>query len=113
LQRRAIALVEGMVIDVERMRANLDLTQGALFSQRLLLALVEGGLSRDDAYRVVQRLAQRAVSERTPLRELVGTEEAAAGLDLDLIFDYEPFVRYAEEIVGRLDAIAPSLAYAR
>jgi adenylosuccinate lyase len=108
LQRRAIALVEGLVVDAERMRSNLELTYGALFSQRVLLALVEDGMSRDDAYRIVQRLAQRAVAKRIPLRDLLGSEQAAAGLDLDQLFDYGPFVRYAEEIVGRLDTIAPS-----
>jgi adenylosuccinate lyase len=108
LQRRAIALVEGMVVDVARMRANLDLTCGAMFSQRVLLALVEKGMTRDDAYRLVQRLAQQAVAERIPLRELLASEQTAAGIDLDQIFDYGPFVRYAEEIVGRLEAIAPS-----
>jgi adenylosuccinate lyase len=107
LQRRAIALVEGMVIDTARMRANLDLTYGALSSQRVLLALVQTGMSRDDAYRVVQRLAQRAIRERTQLRDLLAHEEVAAGLDLEAIFDYGPYVRYAEEIVGRLDEIAP------
>ncbi|HEY3945995.1 MAG TPA: adenylosuccinate lyase, partial [Solirubrobacteraceae bacterium] len=108
LQRRAIALVQGMVVDADRMRANLNLTYGALFSQRVLLGLVETGLSRDDAYRIVQRLAQQALAERIHMRDLVSAEKAAAGLDLDQIFDYEPFVRYAEEIVGRLEAIAPS-----
>jgi adenylosuccinate lyase len=107
MQRRALALVRGMVVDEERMRANLDLTYGALFSQRVLLALVETGLTRDDAYRVVQRLAQEAIDERTPLRELLAGDPAGAGLDLDSIFDYAPFVRYADEIVGRLDAIVP------
>jgi adenylosuccinate lyase len=106
LQRRAIALVEGMVVDADRMRANLELTCGALFSQRVLLALVESGLARDDAYRVVQRLAQRALDDRVPLRELLTADPAGAGLDLDAIFDYSSFVRYAGEIVGRLDAIA-------
>jgi adenylosuccinate lyase len=106
MQRRTIALVEGMVVDAERMRDNLDLTYGALFSQRLLLALVQGGESRDDAYRVVQRLAQRALDERTPLRDLVAADPAGAGLDLDAVFDYDEFVVHAEEIVGRLDAIA-------
>jgi adenylosuccinate lyase len=106
LQRRAIALVEGMVVDVDRMRSNLELTCGALFSQRVLLALVERGHSRDDAYRIVQRLAQRALDERTPLRSLLAADAEGQGLDLDAIFDYEPFVRYAGEIVGRLDAIA-------
>jgi adenylosuccinate lyase len=108
LQRRAIALVQGMVVDADRMRANLNLTYGALFSQRVLLGLVETGLSRDDAYRIVQRLAQQALAERIHMRDLVSTEKAAAGLDLDQIFDYEPFVRYAEEIVGRLEVIVPS-----
>jgi adenylosuccinate lyase len=107
MQRRAIALVEGMVVDAERMRENLELTYGALFSQRVLLALVETGMARDDSYRIVQRLAQRALAERTHLRELLAADEAGKALDLDRIFDYEPFVRYADEIVGRLDEIAP------
>ena len=107
MQRRAIALVEGMVVDAERMRENLELTHGALFSQRVLLALVQSGMTRDDAYRVVQRLAQRALAERTPMRDLLAADEAGNGLDLDQIFDYQPFVRYADEIVGRLDEIAP------
>jgi adenylosuccinate lyase len=108
LQRRALGLVEGMVVDAARMRANLELTRGALFSQRVLLALIEqGGFSRDDAYRVVQRLAQRAIDEGTPLRELLAADPAGAKLaDLDAIFDYAHFVRYADVIVGRLDAIA-------
>ena len=106
LQRRAITLVKGMVVDAERMRANLELTCGGLFSQRVLLALVESGLVRDDAYRIVQRLARQALDTRTPLRELLADDPAGATLDLDAIFDYSTFVRYAGQIVGRLDAIA-------
>jgi adenylosuccinate lyase len=106
MQQRMLGLVDGLVVDADRMRANLELTYGALFSQRVLLALVERGLSRDDAYRIAQRLAQRAIGERTPLRELLAAEPEAQGLDLEAIFDYAPFVRYADEIVGRLDAIA-------
>ncbi len=107
MQRRATGLVQGMVVDEQRMRENLELTYGALFSQTVLLALVERGLTRDEAYRVVQRFAQRALDERIPLRDLLATEDAGAGLDLDRIFDYAPFVRHADEIIGRLDAIAP------
>ncbi len=106
MQRRVIALVQGMVVDAGRMRANLELTCGALFSQRVLLALVQSGLARDDAYRIVQRLAQRAVDDHVALRELLAAEPVAASLQLDAIFDYAPFVRYADEIVGRLEAIA-------
>jgi adenylosuccinate lyase len=108
LQRRTLALIEGMVVNADRMRENLEQTYGALFSQRVLLALVEHGSSRDDAYRIVQRLAGQAIAERTPLRELLADETAAAGLDLDSIFDYGPFIRHADDIVGRLDAIAPA-----
>jgi adenylosuccinate lyase len=106
VQRRVLALVQGMVVDAGRMRENLELTHGALFSQRLLLALVSGGQSRDDAYRIVQRLAQRALDERTPLRELLASDPAGSGLDLNRIFDYGTFVRHAPEIVARLDEIA-------
>jgi adenylosuccinate lyase len=108
MQRRALGLVRGMVIDPERMRENLGLTYGALFSQRLLLALVGRGMLRDDAYRVVQRLAQQALDTRVQLRDLLASGEggeATAGLDLEATFDYQPFVRYADEIVGRLDEI--------
>jgi adenylosuccinate lyase len=97
-----------MVVDAERMRENLELTYGALFSQRVLLALIQNGMTRDDSYRVVQRLAQRALAERTPMRGLLAADEAGNGLDLDQVFDYQPFVRYADEIVGRLDQIAPT-----
>ena len=103
-QSLAVRVVEGMAVHVDRMRENLDATHGALFSQRALLALVESGWSRDDAYRVVQESAQRAWDEGTPFRELLGA--AVPGLDLDAVFDPAAFVRHAGEIVGRLDAIS-------
>jgi adenylosuccinate lyase len=106
LQQRTIALVQGMTVDEERMRANLELTHGALFSQRVLHALVEAGSSRDEAYRVVQELAQRAWDLGIPLRELLGADERAAGLDLDAIFDYAHYLRHGREILARLDEIA-------
>ena len=115
LQHTTIALVEGMTIDAERMRQNLELTHGALFSQRVLLALVERGTSREDAYRIVQELAQRAWDGRTPLRDLLVADQRLRELQLDLdsLFDYELYVRYADEIVARLDALtagAPAVA---
>ena len=97
-----------MVVDAARMRENLELTYGALFSQRRPAGAGGEGLTRDDAYRIVQRLAQRALDERVQLRELLAADPAGAALDLDAIFDYAPFIRYADEIVGRLDAIDAS-----
>jgi adenylosuccinate lyase len=103
-QQLAIRVVEGMTVHEERMRENLNATHGALYSQRALLALVEAGRSRDDAYRTVQEAAQRAWDEGTEFRELLA--EAAPELDLDAVFDPAAFVRHAGTIVGRLDRIA-------
>jgi adenylosuccinate lyase len=107
LQARATALVEGMTVNVDRMRENLELTCGALFSQRVLLALIEqAGMVRDDAYRLVQRHAQEAWDSRTPLRDLLEADPAAAVLDLDALFDYSHYIRHADAIFARLDEIA-------
>src|SRR2546421_5850822 len=92
-----------MTVHPDRILANLEAKHGALFSQRALLALVEGGRPRDEAYRIVQENAQRAWDTGTPFRELLA--QAAPELDLDAVFDPSAFVRHAEEIVGRLDAL--------
>jgi adenylosuccinate lyase len=85
------------------MRENLGLTHGALFSQRALTALVESGMTRDDAYRVVQENAQRAWDEETSFRELLGA--AAPQLDLDAVFDYGAYLRHVPEVLARLDRL--------
>jgi adenylosuccinate lyase len=85
------------------MQANLELTHGALFSQRALTALVESGMSRDDAYRVVQGAAQRAFDEGTQFRELIAAE--APDLDLDEVFDYDAFLRHVPEVFERLEEL--------
>jgi adenylosuccinate lyase len=103
-QHLAVRVVEGMTVHEERMRENLNATHGALYSQRALLALVETGRSRDDAYRTVQEAAQRAWDEGVEFRALLA--EAAPELDLDAVFDPAAFVRHAPAIVGRLDRIA-------
>jgi adenylosuccinate lyase len=103
-QHLAIRVVDGMTVNAERMRQNLEATHGALYSQRALLALVEAGRSRDEAYRVVQEAARRAWEEGVQFRELL--ERAAPELDLDAVFDPRAFVRHAHAIVARLDRIA-------
>jgi adenylosuccinate lyase len=103
-QHLATGVVEGMTVHADRMRANLEATSGALYSQRALLALVESGRPRDEAYRIVQEGAQRAFDEGIPFRELLA--EAAPELDLDSVFDPAAFTRHADEILGRLDAIS-------
>ena len=104
MQALATRVVRGLVVHADRMRANLEITHGALFSQRALLALVAGGMERDDAYRIVQEDAQRAWDTATPLRELLAARDL--DVDLDALFDLTQFTRHAPEIVARLDAIA-------
>jgi adenylosuccinate lyase len=103
-QALALRVAEGMAVHADRMRANLDLTHGALFSQRALLALVESGRSRDEAYRIVQENAQRAWDTGTHFRELLAA--AAPELDLDAVFDERAYTRHAEAIVDRLDSLS-------
>jgi adenylosuccinate lyase len=107
MQSLAVRVVSGMVVHADRMQANLELTHGALFSQRVLLALVSDPtrpMQRDDAYRIVQESAQEAWDRGVPLRELL--EHQQLGLDLDEVFDHRAYTRHAAEIVARLDAIA-------
>ncbi len=102
-QHLAIRVVDGLVVHEDRMLANLEATHGALYSQRALLALVEAGRSRDEAYRIVQENAQQAWETGTHFRELLGA--AAPDLDLDEVFDPAAFVRHARTIVERLDRL--------
>src|ERR1700730_3580738 len=111
LQHTATTLIEGMTVDEQRMRANLELTHGALFSQRVLLALVETGMSRDQAYVIVQELSQRAWDEGRSLSDLLAEDDRVRdlGLDLAAIFDYEHYIRYAPELISRLDRVLARL----
>jgi adenylosuccinate lyase len=69
------AIVEGMQVHPERMLENLDRSYGLVFSQPVLLALIDGGLGRDDAYRIVQEAARTAWEQRRPLREVLEQDE--------------------------------------
>jgi adenylosuccinate lyase len=109
MQHLMVRVVEGLRVHPDRMRENLELTHGALFSQGVLNALVESGMVRDDAYRIVQANAQRAWDEGRPFRELLEQEAEVTGrLDsgrLDKLFDYGRFVRHEPEILKRLEAL--------
>ena len=102
-------LVAGLVVRPERMRRNLDSSHGLFFSQRLLLALVDAGLSRDEAYRLVQGHAMRAWEEELDFPELVrGDAEIANSIDadtLDSIFDLGHYTRHVDTVFDRLHAL--------
>jgi adenylosuccinate lyase len=103
MQDLATKVVSGMTIRIERMRENLGLTHGALFSQRALTALVEAGLTRDDAYRIVQENAQQAWDTGTEFRDLLAV--AAPDLDLDAVFDFSAYLTHLPEVFERLEAL--------
>lgn len=84
------SMIENMTIDAERMLLNLDRSLGLLFSQPVLLALVESGMTRDDAYRIVQRDARQAWETQTQFRAVLEADEEAVGVSkeqLDQAFD--------------------------
>ncbi len=96
-------LAGGMVVRPERMRRNLESSHGLYFSQRLLLGLVESGLDRDEAYRLVQGHAMRAWQEEQDFRALArGDVEIAGRVDLDAVFDESAYTRHVDVIFDRL-----------
>ena len=78
VMRRLRRLLDGLVVMPERMQANLDASYGLVFSQPVLLALVQGGATRDDAYRIVQRNAMRAWDEGLDFRTLLEADDEVA-----------------------------------
>ena len=99
-------LVEGLVVSSERMRENVDASHGLYFSQRLLLALVESGLGRDEGYRLVQRHALRAWDEGLDFPALVRADGELAGrLELDRVFDLGAFTRHVDVVFERLRSL--------
>ena len=104
-------LVEGLVVRPERMRRNLEASHGLFFSQRVLLALVAAGLARDEAYRLVQRVAMRAWDEERDFRALVEADpEIAERLDraaLAEAFDLLSYTRHVDAVFERLRALVP------
>jgi adenylosuccinate lyase len=111
---KAAGLVEGLVVRPERMRENIERGLGLHASSRVLLVLVEkGGLSREDAYAIVQRAALRAADERVPLLGLIATDPVVAQklslADLDACFDDAAVLLHVPVVIARLDALETAL----
>ncbi|HEX3542700.1 MAG TPA: adenylosuccinate lyase [Acidimicrobiales bacterium] len=104
---RMAALLRGLLIFPERMLANLDRSYGLVFSQPVLLALVASGLTRDAAYRIVQRDAQASWTGARPFREVL-EEDPEVPLDkvaLDEAFDLKRSLRHAGRVFPELEAV--------
>lgn len=99
-------IMRGLNVYADRMRENLELTQGLVFSQRVMLALIETGLSRQEAYKIVQRNAMAAWNQRTPFRGLLEADPELTtridGTKLDEIFDYGVYTKHVDDSFRRL-----------
>ncbi len=100
------SVIKGLQVYPENMRRNLELTQGLVFSQRVLIALIDKGLSRQKAYELVQHNAMKAWKQRTSFLELLKADpEVKAHLsekELESLFDYNYFIRYVDKVFQRL-----------
>jgi adenylosuccinate lyase len=115
---RMTGLVEGLLVRSERMRENIARGHGLHASSKVLVTLVEaGGLSREDAYAIVQRAALRAADERAPLRDLLAVDPAVAQrltlTQLDACFDDAAFLQHVPEVIARLDRLDAAVAARR
>jgi adenylosuccinate lyase len=109
LMNRLRSLIDGLEVFPDRMRENLDASHGLVFSQPVLLALVAAGMTRDDAYRVVQRNAMAAWDERRPFRDLLAADPEMSNieksLDLDAAFDLKRALVNIDMTFNALDAL--------
>jgi len=105
---RMTEVMENLKVEEERMRENLGMTYGAIFSQALLLKLVERGMARWKAHELVAGLARRAQEEGVPLGELASRDPECShflsGEEISELTDIRYFLRWVEEIFGRLGA---------
>jgi adenylosuccinate lyase len=98
-------VMEGLVIFRDRMREQVDALGGIAFSQRVLLALVDAGRSREDAYRIVQRAAAAAWDEGASFRAAIEADPEASGIDLDPLFDPSRFLINLGPLFDRLEKL--------
>jgi adenylosuccinate lyase len=99
-------ILDGLVVDADRMRENLDRSYGLVYSQRVLLALTEAGLPRQAAYEIVQRDAMRAWRERRAFLECLQEDPAVtarlAPEALKACFDPAWYLRHVDTVFRRL-----------
>jgi adenylosuccinate lyase len=111
LLAQMVRILDGLTVDADRMRENLDRSHGLVYSQRVLLALTEAGLPRQRAYEIVQRDAMRAWRERRSFLEILQEDpELTARVGPDVLkacFDPAWYLRHVDTIFRRLGLVAP------
>ena len=103
-------IVKDLRVNSDRMWANVESSRGLIFSQRVLLALVDRGMGREDAYKVVQRNAMRSWDAGEDFRDLLRADVEATqwlpGNDLEELFDYGYYTRYVDDTFQRIGLLA-------
>jgi len=103
---RFTGLMDKLVVYPDRMLANLNMTHGVIFSQRVLLSLIEKGTTREDAYAIVQENAMKSWQEGIEFRKLLGQDERVQkhlkAADLDAVFDVNHFLKHLDYIFERV-----------
>ena len=99
-------IVSGLLVYPERMRENVEASYGLAFSHRVLLALIDKGMSRQNAYKLVQRNAMRSWQERTPFLDLLGDDpevtQQISRDELASLFDYDFYLKHVDDSFRRL-----------
>ncbi|HXZ30518.1 MAG TPA: adenylosuccinate lyase [Dehalococcoidia bacterium] len=100
------SVMRGLRVYPENMRHNIELTQGVIFSQRVLLALIDKGLVREEAYKMVQDDAMKAWEKRKSFLSLLEADGRITSrlnkLELDSLFDYTYYLKHVDEVFERL-----------
>jgi adenylosuccinate lyase len=106
------SVIKGLKVYPENMRRNLELTQGLIFSQRVLLSLIDKGLNREKAYQIVQRNAMEAWQQRKNFLSLLEADNQVtahlAKAELESLFDYSYYLKHVDSIFERLGLVSPS-----
>jgi adenylosuccinate lyase len=104
MTRRMARLLSNLEVDTESMQKNLNALHGVVFSQSVLLALVESGMTRDDAYRIVQAATATAISTHTHLREVLAADAKVmlTAKQIDAAFDLTRVLRHAGRAIDSL-----------
>ena len=104
-------IIEGLRVFPERMQANIESSRGLVFSQRVLLELVDRGMAREAAYEIVQANAHRAWDEGRDFRQLLQADAQAAGYipaaEMAQLFDYGYYTRYVADTFRRIGLTPP------
>ena len=100
--RRMVGVLSGLRVYPERMRANLELTGGLVFSHRVLLALLDRGLTREEAYRVVQEAAMASAEGGSDFRQGVARAGRFSEEEVRALFDIAPYLSHVDAILARV-----------